>query len=264
MPEGLEAELWRRDAEALIGRVVRDVRVDERVAPHDLRDLIVAATIEAVDRIGKVVLLRTDAATVGLHFGMTGRLVVDGRSSIDRLEYSSGADRGEWDRLELWTDPSPYSDDVPALRLNDPRRLGRITVDPDVGHLGPDVLVAAAAVVRAAIATAAARRRSALKAVLLDQAVVAGLGNLCVDEVLFTAGIDPRRSVDSLSERDVDLLVDAIAEVLPPMLVAGGSTHGTLDPDRRRYLGPCPQDGAALERATVGGRTTVWCAAHQR
>jgi formamidopyrimidine-DNA glycosylase len=290
MPEGLEAEIWRRSAQPLVGRTISAVWCDERVAPAGVEAALVGETIRAVRRRGKVLLVDTDGPSLGLHFGMTGRLVVDGRSPIERLEYASGADRPEWDRLRLdTTSPAgsnPASDPLPdavrapasslassrarrsavagaagtALRMNDPRRLGRISLDPDLDHLGPDLFTVTVARLRAGLA----HRRIAVKTALLDQRVVAGLGNLCADEVLFWAGIDPRRRTDALAGDDLERIVAACRRRLGVMLAAGGSTHGSLSPDVRAAAGACPLDGTPLHRASIDGRTAVWCATHQR
>jgi formamidopyrimidine-DNA glycosylase len=103
-----------------------------------------------------------------------------------------------------------------------------------------------------------------LKSALLDQHVVAGLGNLCADEVLWWAGLDPRRTVDSLTVPEIDRLASAIRRRLPIMLARGGSTTGVLSPAVRAACPPCQRDGAPLERLAIGGRTTVWCPRHQR
>ena len=258
MPEGLEAEIWRRSAQPLVGRTVASVWCDERVAPAGLADEFVGAEIRSVRRRGKVVLVDTDGPVLGLHFGMTGRLVVDGRSPIERLEYASGADRAEWDRLRLETVPSTGTG--PALRMNDPRRLGRISLDPDLSHLGPDLL----SVTAPELGRAFERRRIAVKTALLDQHVVAGLGNLCADEVLFWSGVAPARLVHTLGEPDLEAISGACRERLPIMLAAGGSTHGELSPDVRAEVGACPIDGGHLRRASINGRTAVWCETHQQ
>lgn len=258
MPEGLEAEIWTRSARTLVGRTIHTVWFDERVAPAGLAELLVGTVIEAVRRRGKIVLVETDGPTLGLHFGMTGRLEIDGQAPIERLEYASGADRPEWDRLRIGT--APAVGDELALRMNDPRRLGRISADPDVSDLGPDLLTVTAR----ELAVRLARRRSAVKSALLDQRVVAGLGNLCVDEVLFWAGIAPTRPVDSLREDDIAAISDACRQRLPAMLAAGGSTHGDISPAVRAAAGPCPVDGGVLQRMRINGRTAVWCSDHQR
>ncbi|MFK8026325.1 MAG: DNA-formamidopyrimidine glycosylase family protein [Ilumatobacter sp.] len=255
MPEGLEAEIWRRAAESLSDRRIDDVWVDERVAPDGFSDALRGRTITQVRRVGKVVVFETDGPTLGVHLGMTGRIEVDGSAPIERLEYASGADRPEWDRLVLRTRP----DGAPALRMNDPRRLGRLSLDEDLSGIGPDALSLDPLELSAALSG----RRAAIKTLLLDQHIVGGLGNLCADEVLLHAGIAPTRPADELSTADLDAIARARRQRLPVMLAAGGSTHGVLDPRSRADLGPCPLDGGPLVRATIGGRTAVWCADHQ-
>jgi formamidopyrimidine-DNA glycosylase len=257
VPEALEAEIWKVAISDLVGRRISSAWVDQRVAPSDFERRTVGCSITGVRRVGKVVLVDTDGPTIGLHFGMTGRVVVDGRSPIERLEYSSGRDDPSWDRLVVSTQPS-HGDD-PALRFNDPRRFGHVSLDPDVSHLGVDVFDVSIDALRSSFA----RRRAPVKAVLLDQRVVAGLGNLCVDEVMWWAGVDPRRSADRIDGEQIARIVGAVRRRLPIMLRRGGSTTGRLSPQVRAALPPCPRDGAPLCRAPVGGRTTVWCARHQ-
>ena len=259
MPEGLEAEIWRRACEPLVGRTILEVVLDDRVVEEGFVDAVAGATFTGTRRGGKVVLLDTDGPTIGLHFGMTGRLVIDGDASIDRLAYASGRDDPAWDRLVLFATPGG-SAAPPALRFNDPRRLGHVSLDPDLGHLGVDFTE----VTPRRLAQAFVGRRGVLKSALLDQHVVAGLGNLCVDEVLWWAGVDPRRGVDSLEEVEVERIATTIRRRLPIMLARGGSTSGVLSPAVRAACTPCERDGVDLERLTVGGRTTVWCPQHQR
>jgi formamidopyrimidine-DNA glycosylase len=254
VPEGLEVELYRRAAAAATGRRISTLVVDERLTADPLRDVLCGAVVRRADRIGKLLLLRTDAATLGLHFGMTGRLVVDGRAPIDRLEYGAVRDDAAWDRLEV------CFDDGGVLRVNDPRRWARFSLDPPTDAFGPDLL----SVTPCELGAALTGRRTALKAVLLDQRAVAGLGNMCVDEVLWQSGLSPSRRAGELTSRDVAALAGAMAEHLPAMLRRGGSHTGTISPAVRAALPPCPRDGVPLARTVVGGRTTIWCPAHQR
>jgi formamidopyrimidine-DNA glycosylase len=253
VPEGLEVELYRRAAEATIGRRIGGVEVDDRLTVEPLAPRLVDEHVVAARRIGKLLLLDTTGPTLGLHFGMTGRIVVDGRGPIERLQYGAAGDLSHWDRLLV------TFDDGGQMRVNDPRRWSSYTLDPDTCGFGPDLL----RVTRPQLAAALARRRTAVKAVLLDQRAVAGLGNLCVDEVLWRAGVEPARSADSLNPEEIAALHAAIRRDLPRMLRRGGSHTGTLSPDLRRVLGACPLDGAPLLRSTVAGRTTVSCSRHQ-
>jgi formamidopyrimidine-DNA glycosylase len=254
VPEGLEVELYRRAAEVAVGRRIAGVDVDERLTVEPLVPRLVGARVLGTRRIGKVLLLDTDGPVLGLHFGMTGRIVVDGRAPIDRLEYGSAGDAARWDRLRVTFDDGGH------LRVNDPRRWARFTLDPDTSRLGPDVL----ALTRRELAAALAPRRTSVKAVLLDQGAVAGLGNLCVDEVLWQAAIHPGRRADGLTTEEIAALHAVLRRELPRMLRRGGSHTGTVSPAVRADLRPCPRDGAPLCRAAIAGRTTVWCSTHQR
>lgn len=257
MPEALEAEIYRRAATRCVGRTIDSVEVDERqMMAAELMAELPGRRIVGTARRGKVVRLDLDGGddrALGLHFGMTGRLVVDGQSAIDRLEYASGRDDAAWDRLRLgFTDGT-------TLRVNDPRRWAVFTLDPSFDRLGPDVFELDADL----LAERLARRRAAIKAILLDQSVVAGYGNLCIDEVLYQACVSPFTPADRLGADGIAAITEATAVHLPAMLERGGSHTGTLDPEVRAQLPPCPRDGTPLRRDTVGGRTTVWCPVHQ-
>jgi formamidopyrimidine-DNA glycosylase len=97
----------------------------------------------------------------------------------------------------------------------------------------------------------------------MDQARLAGLGNLLVDEILWRAGLDPARPAGGLDDDELTALHRSIGEVLADLMDRGGSHTGDL---RRAVTldGLCPRDGAPLERRTVGGRTTHSCPGHQR
>jgi len=260
MPEGLEAEIYRRAVVATIGRRIIAVEIDERQdMAVEIGSALPGTTISAIRRRGKMLAIETvhfdgvDGPVLGLHFGMTGRLIIDGEAPIDRLEYASGRDDPAWNRLILELEGGG------TVRVNDPRRWARFTLDPDLDRLGPDFLDVSAS----AYAAAFAGRSTSVKAVLLDQTRIAGFGNLCVDEVLWHAGIAPGRSVRSLDEEAVECLARVAREQLPAMLDRGGSHRGTIDPETRATLPPCPRDGAPLRKATIAGRTTVWCPSHQ-
>lgn len=261
MPEVLEVELARRGvADVLGGALVRRVLVtDDLVVGPGVDDVIAGAEIERLDRVGKQLILVTDRGPVGVHFGMTGRWLLDDVSTIGELAYGSGSDHARWDRWVLEVKPAGRRA-VRRLRLHDPRRLARVRLDPDVDRLGPDAL----SLTRRQLHAALARRTAPVKAVLLDQEAIAGLGNMLVDEVLWWSGTDPRRPARSLDADEVAALQSAIRRRLPVMLRRGGSHTGVLSPDVRHGDVPCPRDGAPFRRAVVGGRTTLWCSAHQR
>jgi formamidopyrimidine-DNA glycosylase len=199
-----------------------------------------------VDRHG------SDGPVVGVRFGMTGSLLVDGTDPVGRLLYSSTRNDPKWDR---WTVTFV---DGGRLVVHDPRRLGGVTLDPDVSHLGAD----AATIGVAGLGRALAGSSAPLKARLLDQARVAGVGNLIADEVLWRAGLSPLRPVSSLRPAEIRRLQRHLGRTIADLSARGGSHLGDLM-DERHPGGICPKDGTALVRSTVGGRTTWWCPAHQ-
>jgi formamidopyrimidine-DNA glycosylase len=257
VPEGLEVEIYRRAAMPLVGRTIVGMDVDDRVAGPGVVEVaagvLIGATVLGVGRIGKLLLVETEDMTIGVHFGMTGRIVVDRVAPIGQLEYGSGRDRPEWDRLRI-----DFAGGG-SVRVNDPRRWARVTLDPDTSTFGPDVLALDVAELRGAVR---GRARS-IKSVLLDQHLIAGLGNLCADEVLWHAGLAPTKDAGGLTEREIGALHRSITTRLPEMLRLGGSHRGTVSPELRRAMPVCPVDGASLRRDQVAGRTTVWCPLHQ-
>lgn len=255
MPEGLEAEIYRRAAERCAGREIASVEVDDRqAAAGELVRELPGTTVEHVRRHGKLVLVDlAGGPTLGLHFGMTGRLIVDDAAAIEQLEYASNRDDPAWDRLVI-----DFADGG-RLRVNDPRRWARFDLDPDEGRLGPDFL----SIRKPELEAVVGRRRAVLKAVLLDQSAISGFGNLCVDEMLWQASIAPTQPAGELGRDGVGSLLAEMRRHLPRMLRRGGSHRGTIDPEVRSLLPACPRDGAPLRRDSVGGRTTVWCPAHQ-
>ncbi len=218
-----------------------------------LSGLLVGNRFVAARRIGKLLLLDADDGTViGLRFGMTGTLLVDGDDAVGDLLYSPARRDPAWER---W---SVTFADGGRMVVHDPRRLGGVSLDPDVSGLGPD----AASIGPAALAAALSGSSSPLKARLLDQSRIAGIGNLIVDEVLWRAGLSPVRPAGSLSPSEVRRLHHHLSRGLADLTTRGGSHLGDLMPERHPG-GICPRDGTPLERTTVGGRTSWWCPAHQ-
>ena len=263
MPEILEVEVYRRLAEAVVGREVDAVEVPDphclgdHLSPGHLRRALVGRRVGAARRRGKLLLVDTDGPVVGLRFGMTGGLVVDDRAAIERLLYSAGTSGPRWMRASLGFAGGG------TLALHDPRRFGRLLLDPDEEALGPDVLSVSPAALRAALGARATGAGPALKARLLDQTRLAGIGNLLADEMLWRAGLSPLRPTGSLSVAEHRRLHRALATTLATLGRRGGSHTGDLMAGRRPG-GRCPRDAAPLARCTVGGRTTWWCPAHQR
>jgi formamidopyrimidine-DNA glycosylase len=259
VPELPEVEYYRLLAESTLGRPVAKVDAPDAwflkggTTARALRRSLIGRTFTGTRRIGKLLLLDTSDSgpTLGLRFGMTGKLVVDGRAGVDDLIYSSNAPNTAWDRFRVRFDGGG------DLRIRDPRRLGGVQLDPDESRLGPDALTISVGDLRHALQSTAP-----LKARLMDQARVAGIGNLIADEALWRAGLDPLRPANSLDAAEVRRLHRHLHRTVEHMLGRGGTHTGDLLPHRLPG-GTCPRDGAPLVRRTVGGRTTWSCPVHQ-
>lgn len=259
MPELIEVELYRSAAERTVGRTIVAVETPDAWFLKDglepsAASALAGLRVTAARRHGKLLVLDlSDTSRLGLRFGMTGRLVVDGDAPIDALLYGpnpSSPTAESWVRFALEFDTG-------RLELVDPRRLGGVAVDPDEWGLGPDAATLSVDELRPALASS-----RALKAVLLDQHRVAGLGNLLVDETLWRAGLDPTRAADGLSAVEQSHLARSVRATVRLLSRRGGSHLGDLQ-DHRVRGAACPRCGSAMARATVGGRTTYWCPAEQ-
>ncbi len=261
VPELIEVEVYRRLVERTIGWRVADVAAPDAwflkrgLSVDQVTGALQGAVVTGTGRVGKllVVHLDDDRPDLGLRFGMTGRLVLDGVAPIVRLEYGPSRDDPTWHRFGLGFDRGR------RLWLSDPRRLGGVELDPDLSALGPDAWSITVAQLRRALAGSSAP----LKARLLDQSRVAGLGNLLVDETLWRASLDPTRPAGGLDRAETARLQRHVRTTVRALFDRGGSHTGDLHRARHRG-GSCPRDGAPLTRSTVGGRTTYSCPVHQR
>jgi formamidopyrimidine-DNA glycosylase len=258
VPEIIEVEMYRRAAEATVGRTIDEVHAPDAwfckgAGPAEMRAALRGSVVAAVRRRGKLLLFDlVSGPRLGVRFGMTGRLVVDGRSPIDALEYGTRRQDPIWDRFWL-----AFANGG-TLVISDPRRLGGVQLDPDEDALGPDAFSLSEAALDAILDGSVAP----LKARLLDQSRLAGVGNLLVDETLWRAGIDPARAARSLRAGERLVLLQSLHLVLRELTERGGSHTGDLQ-EERRVNGVCPADGTPLLRRQVGGRTTYSCPAHQ-
>lgn len=264
MPELLEVEIYRRQAARTLSRpIVGVVAPDAWFLKGGLTEAQITAALlgrsfAADRRTGKLLLLdladdpHRPSATLGLRFGMTGRLLVDG-GPLEELTYGSNRDVPAWDRFSIRFAGGG------ELRVRDPRRLGGIELNPDEGRLGVDATVLTAA----ALTVVLRGSEAPVKARLMDQARIAGLGNLLTDETLWRAGVDPARRAGSLTPADVRRLHRHLRTTLEVLGRRGGSHLGDLMIARVRG-GACPRDATPLLRRTVAGRTTYSCPRHQR
>ncbi len=275
MPELPEVETVRRALAArLDGRRIARVLVRRRVLrvalPRDFERRLQGARVSRVDRRAKYLFVRLEGGTVLVaHLGMSGRMRLFDRPAPAPERH---------DHVEIETD------DGAVLRFNDPRRFGLMALIPEEkipGHkwfraLGPEPL--APGFDGAALAPRLGGRKTSLKAALMDQRTVAGLGNIYVSEALFRAGLSPARMAGSVRGPRADKLARAIREVLEAAIEAGGSSlrdhrqpdgelgyfqHAFAVYDREGKQCPgCTCDTAktgGVRRRVQGGRATFYC-----
>ena len=254
MPELLEVESFAALVRETLGARVVEVTADQKLCGAAPRCAVLGQVVVGVRRVGKWLCIDFEDLTVGFHAAMTGALHLDGRSALEHLAYSPTGFAPRFVRL------SARLDDGRVLTITDPRRFARLVIEPDLSSLGPDALTLTGSELTAALASAP---RAALKAVLLDQRCIAGLGNLLVDDACFRAALDPARPAGSLDRTERQRLGRAIRSTLAILGRRGGSHTGDLQPERHR-AGRCPRCGAALRRSTIGGRTTYACPVEQR
>jgi formamidopyrimidine-DNA glycosylase len=213
-------------------------------------------TITGTSRRGKLMLLETTGPTLAFRFGMTGVLLLDGDAGIEGLFYGPHLFDEKWLRGGL------EFDDGRKLLVHDPRRMARVEINPDLGELGPDALTLTRKEFNGVLRVDRGEG-PAIKARLLDQSRVAGVGNLLGDEILFGASIDPRTPTGLLNAEEKDRLYASFRHTMKTLRRRGGSHMGD-HMDARFPGGLCPKDGGTMLIATVGGRTTYWCSLHQR
>ena len=247
MPELPEVERARQTLESALGRRIVDVDdsdtyVSRPHTPGEIASALIGHTLLSANRRGKFMWLETeDGPALGLHLGMAGRIVVDPE------------DRSRWDRFAL------EFEDGGRLVLRDKRRLGRAVLNPNFSPVGPDAAEVGRDDFRRLIGTG----HTAIKARLLNQRAISGIGNLLADQILWQSRISPLRNTSDLSTEDLDHLRRELRAAVRSAIRKGGAHTGDFIEARRRD-GVCPRDGHRLERGRVGGRTTYWCPVCQR
>lgn len=290
MPELPEVETVRRGLEGvLVGK--RIARLDQRRAdlriplPENFAARVEGRRVVALERRAKYLLVRLDDDQVWLiHLGMSGRM------GILPIGHNHPPP-GPHDHVIFETE------DGVMVRFNDARRFGLMTLcsaadlaaHPLIKGLGPEPLDAAFTGQR--LAAALKGKRTPIKSAILDQRVAAGIGNIYACESLYYAGISPRRSAHTVQGARADRLVEAIKQVLTAAIAAGGSTlrdhiqpsgelgyfqHNFAAYDREGQAcrhcaaldtGPGAGRGGAeatVKRMVQAGRSTFYCALHQR
>jgi len=289
VPELPEVEVTRRELEPkLIGRTITEVATTKPsyffiTKPAALRKHLVGRRAERLVRIGKYLLLELDdGARVLLHLGMTGQLFFSGAPSVRLMsalrgvsltpEQQAAADGFTPDKhthLVL-----SFDDDGPQLYFRDARKFGKVEwlaegqVSKRLGKLGIDALRAEGQ----ALYTASRKRKIPIKTVLLDQSVLAGVGNIYADEALFIAKLHPLKRANKLRLEECDALVAAVRKVMLRSIETGGSSisdyvrpdgeRGAYQDERKVYgrTGePCHVCGTTIARKVLGQRSTHFC-----
>jgi formamidopyrimidine-DNA glycosylase len=278
MPELPEVETVRRGlAPVLVGARLDAVTLRRRTlrvpVPDDFEDRLVGKRIARLGRRAKYLLIEMEDGTLVIgHLGMSGHM---------RIWKGAPEEPGRHDHADFVTDAGV------TVRFTDPRRFGLLllsSVDEIDGHklfkdLGPDPLSNGFNGV--ALAERLAGRATPIKAALLDQRTVAGLGNIYVCESLFRAGLSPRRLARTIKNDRAERLAAAIRAVLTEAIAAGGTTlrdhvspEGELGYFAQSLMvyghegEPCPgclcERGEGIRRIVQSGRSTFYCPTRQR
>lgn len=256
MPELPEVETVVRSVAAqLAGRQIVSTRFTSRfVTPGSrtkLSQRLAGRRIESVKRRGKFIVIALDEGTLTVHLGMTGKLLLEG----DAGEHTHGV----------------FTLDDGMLLYHDPRQFGRIEWSPGassrVTRLGPEPLEIDFDEFRARL-----KRKTRMKALLLNQTFLAGLGNIYADESLFAAGIHPLTLAGKLTDARARKLYDAIRAILQHAIQLGGSSisdyvngrgeRGWFQMEHRVYGRegePCANCGRLIRKILVAQRGTHFC-----
>jgi formamidopyrimidine-DNA glycosylase len=260
MPELPEVEtVVRTIAPHLTGRLIVSARFTSRFVTPGNRSALAARLagrrVQSVSRRGKFIILDLDQGTLAVHLGMTGKLLVGGLAGEGAGEHTHAV----------------FTLDDGLILYDDPRQFGKIewSAGPPkrVARLGPEPLEIPLEQFRARL-----RRKARIKPLLLNQAFLAGLGNIYVDESLFAAGIHPLASAARIGASRAASLHQAIREILTEAIASGGSSIADyVDAEGRRgwfqvrhcVYGregePCVRCGAPIKKIVVAQRGTHFC-----
>lgn len=284
MPELPEVETVRRGLSTLVsGKQVKNVTHDWAKsfpnAKHDVDSFLIGARIIDVRRRAKVLLIDLDSDyTLVIHLKMTGQLVF--RSNNERLKFGAGHPNDSLVGNLPDTSTRVILDFGDSkLFFNDQRKFGWIKLFPTIEvpnidfmkKLGPEPL-ADDFTAQDFLARIQTRPGTTIKAALLDQTVIAGVGNIYADESLYAAKIHPATRVKNVSTAKLKLLFAALKTVLLLSIEKGGSTdknYINAEGKRGSYLSfakvfrkngqPCPKCGTIIEKIRVAGRGTHIC-----
>jgi formamidopyrimidine-DNA glycosylase len=291
MPELPEVEVTRRQIEPwLVGRRLARVGTTRPsyfflTPPARLRRALPGRSVERLERRGKYLIAQLDdGGRLLLHLGMTGQLFTAGAASVRLLSAAARASLAPEQQPSFAPDVHThlrlyFADQGPAVLFRDVRKFGKVQLlgpgeeSERLRRLGTDAL----ALSGAALFEATRGRQVAIKTLLLDQAVVAGTGNIYADEALFLAGVRPRRPAQRVSRGECEAIAAAMRRVMLRSIETGGSSisdyvapdgaDGGYQDERRVYARggePCAACGTPIRRIVLGQRSAHYCARCQR
>jgi formamidopyrimidine-DNA glycosylase len=291
VPELPEVEVTRRRiAPHLVGRRIERVRTTRPsyffvTPPARLRRALAGRTVAGVDRLGKYLLATLDdGARLVLHLGMTGQLFAAGAASPRLLSATARAALAPEAQLRFRPDAHThlcfeFADGGPEVYLRDTRKFGKVfwlaggQAHPRLERLGVDALEVDGELVFCATR----KRRVAIKNLLLDQSIIAGVGNIYADEALFLAGVRPTRAAARVTRSECDTIARGLQQVLRRSIETGGSSisdyvapdgsDGEYQSERRVYARrgePCHVCSTPIARVVLGARGTHYCPRCQR
>jgi formamidopyrimidine-DNA glycosylase len=291
MPELPEVEVTRRSVEkTLVGRAIACVTTTGPsyfflTPPARLERALRGRKTLALARHGKYLVAELDdGSRLLLHLGMTGQLFAAGARSVrllsaERRATLRGSEAAEFRPDEHTHLTLSFRDRGPELYFRDVRKFGKCRLlepggtDPRLEKLGVDALETTGA----NLFEATRERKIAIKSLLLDQSVIAGVGNIYADEALFLSGVRPARASLRLDRKDCDALAKNVRRVLLRAIRAGGSSiddfvrpdgsDGGYQNERRVYARedePCSHCGTPIRRVVIGQRSAHFCPRCQR
>ena len=286
MPELPEVEVTRRRlAPILVGRVIERVETTRDsyfflTKPEELKRQLAGRTVSALNRHGKYLLAELDdGGRLMLHLGMTGQLFSSAATSVRLF---SAKTRGSLPpealpefKPDLHTHLSVhFRDGGPSVLFRDVRKFGKVlwlragVADPRLDKLGVDALLATGG----ALFAAARARKIPIKSLLLDQGVIAGIGNIYADEALFLAKVRPTRSARRVTARECDAIMAAAKKVMKRSIATGGSSisdyvspdgaDGGYQNERKVYARkgePCSVCKVPIRRVVIATRSSHFC-----
>jgi len=286
MPELPEVEITRRQiSPKMVGRTIRSVRTTKPsyfflTPPRELERRLTGRRVDSLSRHGKyLIAVLDDTSRLFLHLGMTGQLFTASARSVRLLSTTRGGaltpEKQDAFAPDIHTHLAlGFEDESEDVLFRDVRKFGKVrwlpggASDPRLDKLGPDALTVTGPLLFAATRT----RKTALKTVLLDQEVIAGVGNIYADEALFRAKIRPSRIARTLTRKESNLLADEIRAVLLRSIETGGSSisdyvqpdgsDGAYQNERRVYARKgeaCYVCGTLIKRIVLAARSTHYC-----